>query len=343
MRGIEGLVTVGRARNDARRNLEWSKALRLRPGIKYRQLQYFLAAAESLHFSKAAESLYVTQPTLSHQLAELETQVGAALFERTGKAIRLTHAGGVFRDYARRSLEEIEAGLNALAELDGLQRGELRIGVNQAFVDRLIPPVLSQFLRSYPGIMLHVSDLTTRQIERQLAEGQLDVGLAIVSTSAEDIEVEPLLQESLVLVVAPDHGLAHRAQVSFADLEGTALALLKRDYATRQLIDSYFEEAGVVPTVACETNTIDLMRNLVAASGLATIMPERSVVGFGALCTVRLADPVPVRTSALLWPGHRLRSLAARTFAQFVRDHFDSLKGAEEPTGLPSEAGDTGE
>jgi LysR family cyn operon transcriptional activator len=102
--------------------------MKLRPGIKYRQLQYFLAVAESLHFSKAAEKLFVTQPTLSHQLAELETQLGTTLFDRAGKAVQLTQAGEIFRAYAKRSIDEIEAGCSALAELEGLQRGELSIG-----------------------------------------------------------------------------------------------------------------------------------------------------------------------------------------------------------------------
>jgi LysR family transcriptional regulator, cyn operon transcriptional activator len=313
--------------------------MRLRPGIKYRQLQYFLAAAETLHFSKAAESLFVTQPTLSHQLGELEAQLGVLLFERQGKAVRLTQAGEIFRDHARRSMEEIEAGLNALAELDGLQRGELRIGINQTFVTRLAPPILGEFLNQYPRIMLHVSDLTTRQIERELAEGQLDLGLAIVATATEEIEVEPILQESLVLVVKAGHALARHTSVSFGDLQGTALVLLKRDYATRQVIDSYFEQAGVEPLIACETNTIDLMRGMVSTSGLATIMPQTSVNGFGGLCTVPLVDPVPVRTSALLWPRHRPRSLAARTFAQLVRDHFAALSESEGKAGLTAGTG----
>lgn len=310
--------------------------MRLRPGIKYRQLQYFLAAAESLHFSKAAEKLFVTQSTLSHQLAELETQVGMPLLERTGKAVRLTQAGEIFRGYARRSMEEIEAGLNALAELDGLQRGKLRIGVNQSFVG-LVPPILSEFLDRYPGIMLHVSDLTTRQIERQLTEGHLDLGLAIVSSATEDIELEPILHESLVLVVGPDHALARLSQVSFAELQGTALVLLERDYATRQLIDSYFEKAGVAPKVACETNTIDLMRGLVATSGLATIMPESSIHGPGGLCAVPLVGPVPVRTSALLWPAKRPRSLAARAFGQIARDHFAIVPNSEASGDSPTD------
>ncbi|HSV36217.1 MAG TPA: transcriptional regulator CynR [Ramlibacter sp.] len=297
----------------------------LRPGIKYRQLQYFLAVAESLHFSKAAEKLFVTQPTLSHQLAELESQIGTPLFDRLGKAVRLTQAGEIFRAYARRSLDEIEAGCNALAELEGLQSGALSIGVAQSFVHRLMPPIVSEFLARYPAVRLHVDEMTAQDIERRLAEGVLDLGIAFAPTVLEDTELEPILQERLVFVASRGHALADRPQLRLAELEGVALVLLRREYSTRRLIDEYFAKEGIQPKVACETNTIDLMRGLAgASSSLAAILPESAVEKLPHLCVVPLVDPVPVRTSALLWSRHKFRGLAARTFAQIVRDRFTS-------------------
>lgn len=296
--------------------------MRLRPGIKYRQLQYFLAVAESLHFSKAAEKLFVTQPTLSHQLAELEAQVGLPLFDRSGKAVRLTQAGEIFHGYAKRSIEEIEAGCNALAELEGLQRGELCIGVTQSFVHQLMPPIIAEFLARYPAVRLDVEEMTAQQIERQLADGVLDLGIAFAPAALEETELEPILEERLVLVVGRNHPLAGEAIVRMAQLEGVPLVLLRREYSTRQLIETYMEQAGVKPTVACETNTIDLMRGLAAASALAAILPESSVQKTEALCVVPLTDPEPIRTSALLWSRHKYRTLAAKTFAQIVRERF---------------------
>lgn len=296
--------------------------MRLRPGIKYRQLQYFLAVADSLHFSKAAERLFVTQPTLSHQLAELEAQIGTPLFDRAGKAVRLTQAGEVFHAYAKRSIDEIEAGCNALAELEGLQRGELSIGVTQSFVHRLMPPIISEFLERYPGVRLHVDEMTANAIERQLAEGALDLGIAFAPSVLEDTELEPILQERLLFVARSDHPLAQGKAVRMAELDGVPLVLLRREYSTRQLIEGFMDQAGVRPTVACETNTIDLMRGLAAASGLATIIPESSVHKSDGLSVLPLTDPVPVRTSALMWSRHKYRTLAARTFAEIVRERF---------------------
>ncbi|MCZ6770566.1 MAG: LysR family transcriptional regulator, partial [Proteobacteria bacterium] len=115
-------------------------------GIKLRQLQYFLAVADSLHFSRAAEQLSATQPTLSHQIAQLESHLGAVLFDRVGKRVRLTEAGLVLRDFAVRALKELEAGCVALNELEGLLRGSLSIGSIQSFSRALLPPVLGAFL-----------------------------------------------------------------------------------------------------------------------------------------------------------------------------------------------------
>ena len=298
--------------------------MRFRPGIKFRQLQYFLAVAESLHFSKAAEQLFVTQPTLSHQLAELESQLGTELFDRSGKAVRLTQAGELFRAYAKRSIDEIDAGCSALAELEGLQRGELWIGVNQSFVHRLMPSIIGEFIERHPAVQLHIDEMTANQIERRLCEGQLDLGIAFAPSVLEDTELEPIVQERLMLVARRDHPLANRPFVRLAELDGVPLVLLRREYSTRQLIDKYMAEVGITPRLACETNTIELMRALAGRSGLAAIMPDSSVEKAPPLCVLPLVDPVPVRTSALLWSRHKFRTRAAKTFAQIVRDRFAS-------------------
>jgi len=297
--------------------------MRSRPAIKYRQLQYFLAVAECLHFSKAAERLFVTQPTLSHQLSELEAQLGTPLFDRASKSVQLTQAGRVFREYAKNSIDAIEAGCAAIDELEGLQRGELRIGVTQSFIRRLIPPIVSEFRHRYPAIRLFVFDLTASQIERQLSEGALDLGIAFAPGLQPDTEVEPILQDRLLFVARRDHPLASgRRQVRLAELSGVPMAMLGREYFTRQLLEKYFSEADAELTVACETNTVDLIVGLTMTSDLASILPESGIQKSKELCVLPIIEPVLMRTSALLWPRNRFRTLAATTFAHIVRDRF---------------------
>lgn len=291
--------------------------------ITLRQIQYFLAAAESLHFTKAADRLAVTQPTLSHQIAQLEAHLGGPLFDRKGKQVRLTESGALLQNYASRAVRELEAGRLALSELEGMIRGELRIGVIQSFSRTLLPSILGSFITKYPGIHLNIRELTGLEIEQGLATGTLDLGIAFAPTALDGTDVEPVLEEQLLLVVGPDNEFAKRKSVKLAELDGKSMVLLSKDFLTRRLIDKYLGEVGARPNVVCETNSMEVMLGAIAESSVSTIVPEHGLrLSDGGYRTIPLHDPTPVRTSALLWPKSSFRSASARTFGQMMRDRF---------------------
>ncbi|PUA19480.1 transcriptional regulator CynR [Glaciimonas sp. PCH181] len=294
-------------------------------GIKLRQLQYFLAVAETLHFSKAAERLFVTQPTLSHQIAELETHIGMPLFDRAGKNVRITEAGEVFAAFATRALRELEGGCIALRELEGLQRGTLNIGASQSFVRKLFPPILGEFINRFPAIKLNIEEMTASEIETRLANGSLDLGIAFEPSVLEDTELEPLLKERLFLVVGHNNKFATRTSVRLIELSGEPMVFFTRVYSTRTLVDQFFDQAKATLNVVCETNSIDVMLGVVSQTNVATILPEGTIEKRPNIHVLPILDPVPMRVSALLWSRHSFRTFAARTFAQMVREHFISM------------------
>jgi LysR family cyn operon transcriptional activator len=297
--------------------------------LKLRQLQYFLALADTAQFTKAAQVMSVTQPTLSHQIAELEEQIGTPLFDRLGKTVRLTSAGELFRHHVAAALKELNAGRVALDELDGLLRGLVRIGVIQSFSRTLLAPTLSAFILAHPTIRLQVDEMTAEEIERRLSGGLLDLGIALAPGQMEDTVVEPVLEERMLLVVAPTHELARSSSLRMGQLTGVRMAMLSPDYATRQIIDRYLQAAQCEPIVVCESNSIEVILGTVSGGALAALIPERalSVAQRRQLRTIRLTDPSPVRTSALLWPRHAFRSRAARRFGDMIRDRFLSNTG----------------
>ncbi len=292
--------------------------------IKFRQVEYFLAVAEALQFTKAAERLFVTQPTLSHQIAQLEKTIGTPLFDRIGKSIRLTEAGKLFQTYAARAIKELEAGQTALAELEGLVRGTLTIGVIQSFSRTLLPPILGTFIGRYPNVRLRVREMTAAAIEHDLAQGKLDIGIAFAPAVLAETEVEPILDERLLLVVGVDHPLARRKSVRLAELHGQPMALLGSEFSTRALIDRHFQAVGAQPDVVCETNSIEVMFGAVTQSHLATIIPEQSITEGKNLSfsVLSVHEKAMVRTAALLWPSRSFRTVAARTFAGMVRERI---------------------
>lgn len=291
--------------------------------VTLRQIQYFLAAADSLHFTKAAERLSVTQPTLSHQIAQLEAHLGGPLFDRIGKRVRLTESGTLLKSYARRAVRELEAGGLALSELEGMSRGDLRIGVIQSFSRTLLPSILGNFITKYPGIHLNIRELTGLEIEQGLAAGSLDLGIAFAPTVLDGTEVEPVLEEQLLLVVGPGNEFAARKWVRLSELNGKTFVLLSKDFLTRRLIDKYLDDAGVTLNVVCETNSVEVMLSAIVGSSVSTIMPEHALrLDDERYSAIALREPTPVRTSALLWPKLSFRSASARMFGQMMRDRF---------------------
>ena len=120
--------------------------------MELRHLRYFLAVADTRSFTRAAERLHVTQPTLSHQIKQLESMVGTMLFDRSTKEVELTDAGRLFKPYCERILKEIDASALAISELEGLMRGTLRMAVFHSFSHSMLPAIMSEFALRYPGV-----------------------------------------------------------------------------------------------------------------------------------------------------------------------------------------------
>lgn len=298
---------------------------KLRSAIKLRQLEYFLAAAKTLNFSRAAASLAISQPSLSQQIADLEIELGFPLFHKKGKVMSLTEAGEIYRAHVTRAVAELQAGRIALGELAGLKSGHLRIGVSQSFVHKMLPPILGEFIAGYGNITLVVNELTAAEIETGLARGTLDVGIAFAPSILEDTEVEALLEERLVLVTGLSQPLASRSSVQLVELHQKRLVLFSEDYSTRQLVNRYLATAEAIPNIVCETNSIGVMRGIAATSDVMAIIPEGAVGTSPDLAVVPLVDPTPIRVAALLWSRNAFKTHAARAFAAVVRARLPTL------------------
>ncbi len=273
--------------------------------MELRHLRYFLAVAEEGHFTRAAERLFVSQPTLSQQIRQLEGELGAPLFERGKRRVRLTSAGEILRDHARRVLGEVEAAALAIAELDGLKRGRVTLGAVQTANAYLIPPILGRFTALHPGITVRVEELSAGSIVAGVASGRLDLGVSFTpplpDEGADEIETEPLFEEELILVLAAGHHLAGRPWRNVGELDGEPLILLPTEFCTRRLVDEALANARARPALAVEMNSIEGILAAVKAGGGATILPALALWGGPpGLRGVRLRNPTPRRGVGLL-------------------------------------------
>lgn len=287
--------------------------------MEIRQLRYFLDIAQTEHLTQSAQNLFVTPSTLSHGLRQLEEELGAQLFDRLGRGLKLSQAGIAFRDYAGRALQEIQVGRMALTSMTNLQGGTLTVGVIPTFHNTLIPATVAAFNSRYPKIHVVVRDLRAGPIEELLMAGQLDVGIAFHPTDHEDIETEPLFEERLLLAVGSGHPLARRKTLAVKRLEGIPLALLTRSFATRRLIDDALRDAGVSPSIRVEMESVESLLAACRFGELASIVPERAVMVSSGIQGIALISPQVIRRAGVLWRKGASRSAAAREFVAILR------------------------
>jgi LysR family cyn operon transcriptional activator len=293
-----------------------------------RHIRYFLAVAEHRNFTRAAEALHVSQPTLSQQIRQLEDTLRVQLLDRSGRTIQLTDAGAAYVRYAQRALQDLEAGKRAIHDVQELSRGSLRLAMTPTFTAYLIGPLLEKYNRRYPNITLNILEMPQDRMEALLNEDALDVGIAFNDTHSSDIETQVLFVEALGMVVGKSHPYAKkRAALTCREFESEALVLLNEAFATRHYIDRYCRQHGVAPRIAMEVNSISAVIEIVQRSALATLLPAAIAREHSELCLVDLEPALPQRTAALLLRKGAYRSAAARAFIVLALEESEAMPG----------------
>ena len=272
--------------------------------MQLQQLVYFLAVADTLHFTRAAERVHVAQPSLSQQIKALERELGADLFSRARGNIALTDAGQALLPLARRIIADTETATQEVQELVQLRRGRVRLGATPSLATGLLPDVLRAFADRYPGVRLLVEEGGSHDLVRGLARGALDLALVVLPlpTPSPALTTVELLREDLVVVSSPDAprpGRGRRA-VRIADLEGERLVMFRHGYDLRELTVAACRAEGFEPEFAVEGGEMDAVLGFVRA-GIGTAVVPRMVAarsGHG-LRVTPLARPGLHRTIAL--------------------------------------------
>jgi LysR family transcriptional regulator, cyn operon transcriptional activator len=284
--------------------------------MELRQLRYFVAIADAGTMARAAGAVFVTQSTLSHQLAQLEKDVGDMLFERVGRSLRLSDAGRQLLGYARSILALVEESKQAVQQVRALATGSLRVGVIHSMVTSLVPLVAAGFVRQHPGVKLQMIELSAIEIEAQVVAGSLDLGVAFFPPTSDAVLGEHLFDDTLALALPAKHPLAAARRVRFAQLADVPLAMLSQKYQTRRLVDSYFQQAGVSPKVVVEMDSVDALHRIVEQGVAAAFLPARTTRPLARVRLVQVTDPRPIRAAGLIWRRNGYRSAAARVFVE---------------------------
>jgi DNA-binding transcriptional LysR family regulator len=294
-------------------------------GMADRRLQVFHAVAKQNSFTKAAETLFMTQPAVTFQIKQLEEHFNTRLFDRGHGKISLTPAGEVVLEYAERILalsSELDTRVN---EMTGEIHGPLLIGASMTIAEFMLPRVLGEFKSAYPGVKARLTVANSETIENSVAAHSLDVGLIEAPSHLPGLAIEACCEDELQVVCSPQHPLAKLKSVTPKQLLQHAYVSRESGSGTREVSDSYFHRAGIDAerlNTVMELGSPDAIKGVVE-TGLGFAIMSKVIVTkerqLGALVAVPLS-PKLTRTLSLVYPKEKFRSRLVSSFVEFTKD-----------------------
>ncbi|MFF7941339.1 LysR family transcriptional regulator [Nocardia gamkensis] len=281
--------------------------------MELQQMRYVLAVAETNSFTRAAERCLVVQSALSHQIARLERELGARLFERTSRRVRLTAAGAAFLPAARQCLDAAERAAAEVAAAVGEVRGRLAVGLIPTVAAVDIPEALRDFRQRYPHVRISLRVGASEELVERVTQGALDVAFLGLPTTARPrgVAAHELARDRLVAVVAPDHPLAGAPTVDLRRLSSEVFVDLPAGIAGRLQSDQAFAAVGLDRDVAFEVTSADYIARLVRPGLAVAMLPSAYTPQLEGVVTIAVSD-APARVEYIIWS--RSRPPAATAF-----------------------------
>ncbi|GIN56376.1 putative HTH-type transcriptional regulator YwbI [Lederbergia ruris] len=284
-------------------------------------LKYFVAVAREGNFTRAANKLYVTQPTISKMVRNIEEELGVTLFDRSGKQVKLTDAGEIILVQAQNIIKSFQ---NLSAELDdlmNLKKGSIHIGLPPMVGSRYFPNVIQAFHQDYPNISIHLVEDGAVKIEEDVQNGTLDLGVVVLPVNQERFHSFSFVNERLMLLAHPNHPLSQKEVVQLVELEKEPFVFFRRDFTLHDRIITECVRAGFHPNIICESSQWDLISEMVVANLGIALLPETICrqVNEDQVTVIPLIEPVIPWRLGIIWRKDRYLSFAAREWIRYTK------------------------
>jgi LysR family transcriptional regulator, hydrogen peroxide-inducible genes activator len=290
--------------------------------MELHQLRYFLSVARFRSFTRAAQHERIAQPSLSQQIRKLEDDLGAQLFDRLGRHIRLTSFGERFQEHARRVLSDVDDARRDVDAMLGLRSGPVFVGVIPTVAPYVLPQVLPRCISACPGITINVVEDLTNALLKGISEGELDLALLGLPVEAGELVVEPLMRDRMLLAIPKHHPLSRqRRRVRLDQVAHERFLLLKDGHCFRDDVLDVCKRSRLNPHIVFEGGQLDTLIAMVAAGAGVTLLPEMARFRYrnGGVRLLEFAPPQPARTICIVRAKGKFLTPAARVFLDMLR------------------------
>ncbi|OJJ17325.1 transcriptional regulator [marine bacterium AO1-C] len=250
--------------------------------IEIRHLRYFMTVAEELHFRKAAERLYISQPGLSRQIRQMEEDLGVKLFERTNRKVALTPAGQYLKQEVSVLLKSLEEAFEHTQLMEKGQEGSIKLGYVGSAMQNVIPDLLIRFREIHPTILFNLTEMDNAQQVKALLNKEIDVGFVRLNQVPEDLQLHPILSDTFSLVLPQNHSLDASNFESLTQLQNESFILFEKDFSPVyfERVMSVFEHAGFNPNITHYTVHANTIFRLVESQFGVSIVPTSLKEGY---------------------------------------------------------------
>lgn len=293
-----------------------------------RQLSYFLEVAHHASFSKASESIHLSQPTLSKMVKNLEDELGVLLLDRSTRKVVLTEAGKVVQAHAQTILSAMDHMRSAVADLSGLRKGHFTLGLPPVIGASFFPKVIADFHLLYPDIGITLVEEGGKKIEQLLLDGSIDLGVVVLPVDERLFEIVPIVERQLHLVLPLSHRLSEREEVRLAELRDESLILFRQEFNLHDRVKEACIREGFDPHVAYESTQWDFIYELICAGQGISLLPETICAKFDTskVRVIRQIKPDIHWDLAIIWKKDGYVSHAAKGWVAFAQGVFGGSK-----------------
>ena len=292
---------------------------RMKDELDLHLLVQFVVLARTKNFTRAAEELHLSQSALSRAIQKLEDQLGQPLFERKPREIVLTDLGGLLLDRAKEILKLMEDTFSELSEAG--KRGRVRLGAIPTIAPYFLPTLLASFAKKHPEISVIVQEDTTDMLIKRCSHGEIDLALLALPVITRQLDIEPLFDEELLLLLPLGHPLEAEKKITAESVDGYPFVMLNEAHCLSENIASFCRKQSVQPVTIERTSQLTTVQELVTLNHGVSIVPEmaRKTDASDRRIYRSFSGEKPTRTVAMMWNSYRFQSKAVKTLMEHLR------------------------
>lgn len=288
--------------------------------MELRQLRHFVAVSEEGSISAASRRMNLAQPAISASIKKLEMELEMPLLHRRDNGVSLTNAGSEFLQHAKQILMLTNDAKLSMQALEGLDKGQVEIGVPSMIGSYFFPPIIMGFKSEYPGLSLNIIDDGTQNIRERLINGDLELGVVADHYLRAELESVKLIKEEMVVCMAPDHPLADKELIEYKDFLAHELVLFRKGYYHYSLIERISSEEQITPNIAFSSNLLPLIKSLIRKGFAISPMWKVAIQDDDEIVTRPFANPFYIELS-LAWRRDSYLSRANQAFRDYIVEH----------------------